>query len=202
VTRDKWAKTVSPNKDVKVYIGAPSGPQAASNGYVDADTLASYAIQMRNQFSSFGGIMLWDASWAYANDNFAATVKKALLVGGNSGQTNSSALPSGPTQHTSAPSTQKSATKTSTSGSPSSSPSSESCSAVASWAANVTYTGGCQVSYAGHIWTAKWWSIDDVPGGSSGVWEDMGYCNPAEGGKTITPVNRAIQTKAAKGALT
>lgn len=63
--RDNWAKTVSPNKDVKVYIGAPAGPQAASKGYVDADTLASYAVQMRDRFSSFGGIMLWDASWAY-----------------------------------------------------------------------------------------------------------------------------------------
>ena len=63
--RDKWAKTDSPNKDVKVYIGAPAAPQAASHGYVNAETLASYAAQMRNQYSSFGGIMLWDASWAH-----------------------------------------------------------------------------------------------------------------------------------------
>jgi hypothetical protein len=63
--RDEWAKTVSPNKNVKVYIGAPSDSLAAGSGYVDADTLASYALQTREQYSSFGGVMLWDASQAY-----------------------------------------------------------------------------------------------------------------------------------------
>jgi chitinase len=65
IDRDNWAKTVSPNKDIKVYIGAPASPLAASSGYVDVDTLASYALNTRDQFSSFGGIMLWDASWAH-----------------------------------------------------------------------------------------------------------------------------------------
>lgn len=63
--RDNWAKTVSPNKDVKVLIGAPASPLAASSGYVRADTLASCALNTRDQFSSFGGIMLWDASSAH-----------------------------------------------------------------------------------------------------------------------------------------
>lgn len=63
--RDHWAKTASPNKDVKVYIGAPAGPLAAGSGYVDADTLGNYAQQTRDQYSSFGGIMLWDASQAH-----------------------------------------------------------------------------------------------------------------------------------------
>ena len=62
---DTWAKTQSPNKDVKVYIGAPGGPQAAGMGYVDVNTLGSIAIDIRNNYSSFGGIMLWDASQAY-----------------------------------------------------------------------------------------------------------------------------------------
>ena len=65
VNRDNWAKTVSPNKEIKIYIGAAASQLAATSGYVDADTLASYALNMRDQFSSFGGIMLWDASWAY-----------------------------------------------------------------------------------------------------------------------------------------
>jgi hypothetical protein len=102
-----------------------------------------------------------------ANDNFAATIKNALLAGGNSGQINSSALSSRPNQSTSvastksssrstttsgspssalpqglnqpasATSTKSSATSTTTSSSPSSSPSSESCGAVACWAADV-----------------------------------------------------------------
>jgi hypothetical protein len=65
IDRDNWAMTVSPNKDIKIYIGAAAGPLAATSGYVDADTLATYALEMRARFSSFGGIMLWDASWAY-----------------------------------------------------------------------------------------------------------------------------------------
>lgn len=62
---DTWAKTQSPNKDVKVYIGAPGGPLAAGQGYVDVNTLGNIAIDTRNNYSSFGGIMLWDASQAY-----------------------------------------------------------------------------------------------------------------------------------------
>ncbi|KAI0265502.1 glycoside hydrolase superfamily [Russula aff. rugulosa BPL654] len=78
----QWAKTVSPNKDIKIYIGAAASPLAATSGYVDPDTLASCALNMRNQFSSFAGIMLWDASWAYANRNYAASIKRALSGGG------------------------------------------------------------------------------------------------------------------------
>jgi len=62
---DNWAKTTSPNKNVKVYIGAPAAPGAAGSGYVDAGTLGNIGVQTRNQYSSFGGIMLWDASQAY-----------------------------------------------------------------------------------------------------------------------------------------
>jgi len=65
IDRDNWAKAVSPNKEIKLYIGAPASSLAASSGYVDGDTLASCALRMRDQFSSFGGVMLWDASWAY-----------------------------------------------------------------------------------------------------------------------------------------
>lgn len=63
---DTWAKTQSPNKDVKIYIGAPASPQAANQGsYVDATTLGNIAIETRKNYSSFGGIMLWDISEAY-----------------------------------------------------------------------------------------------------------------------------------------
>jgi len=63
--RDNWAKTTSPNKDVKIFIGAPASSTAAGSGYVDAATLGNIATQMRSQYSSFGGIMLWDTSQAY-----------------------------------------------------------------------------------------------------------------------------------------
>lgn len=89
---DNWAKTVSPNREIKLYIGAPASSLAASSGYVDADTLASCALNMRDQFSSFGGIMLWDASWAYTDGNYAASIKRALSGDGgwSAAQKNSS----------------------------------------------------------------------------------------------------------------
>lgn len=62
--RDQWARKTSPNPDVKVYIGAPASPQAADSGYVNAEALVSIAKSMRNKYSSFGGIMLWDADSA------------------------------------------------------------------------------------------------------------------------------------------
>lgn len=65
--RDNWAKTVSPNKNVKVYIGAPASSTAAGSGFVDINTLSSIIQQTKSQFSSFGGVMFWDASQAYGS---------------------------------------------------------------------------------------------------------------------------------------
>ena len=64
-SRDYWARNVSPNKDVKVYIGAPGAPGAAGGGYVPIGTLSSIATKMRQSYPSFGGVMMWDASQAY-----------------------------------------------------------------------------------------------------------------------------------------
>lgn len=65
----------------------------------------------------------------------------------------------------------------------------------------MAYTGGEQVSYNGHLWTAQWWTEDDTPGklmscrfhldlradgslseslgGAAGVWVDAGACAAA-----------------------
>jgi len=64
-SRDYWARNVSPNKNVKVYIGAPGATGAAGGGYVPIATLSSIAVKMRQSYPSFGGVMLWDASQAY-----------------------------------------------------------------------------------------------------------------------------------------
>lgn len=77
-TRDNWAKTASPNKNVKVYIGAPASSSAASSGYVSASTLATVISQTKSTYSSFGGVMLWDASQAYGA---AVFVDRACLDG-------------------------------------------------------------------------------------------------------------------------
>ena len=63
--RDNWACNISPNRNVKIYIGAPGAAGATSGGYVPISTLNSIAIAMRKSYSSFGGVMLWDASQVY-----------------------------------------------------------------------------------------------------------------------------------------
>lgn len=63
--RDNWAKTSSPNKKIKIYLGAPASSTATATGYLDVPSLANAILQTRAQYSSFGGVMLWDASQAY-----------------------------------------------------------------------------------------------------------------------------------------
>ncbi|KAF9465417.1 glycosyl hydrolases family 18-domain-containing protein [Collybia nuda] len=51
-----------------------------------------------------------------------------------------------------------------------------SCSGVAAWSAGSVYTGGMQAVYNGHLWTAKWWTQGDTPGGAADVWTDVRAC--------------------------
>jgi chitinase len=50
------------------------------------------------------------------------------------------------------------------------------CAGVAAWNSGIAYTGGAKVTYNGHLWTAKWWTQADTPGGAAGVWTDNGAC--------------------------
>ncbi|KAI1797099.1 glycoside hydrolase, partial [Ganoderma leucocontextum] len=181
---DNWAKTVSINKDVKIYIGAPASSTAAGSGYVDVTTLGSIAVATRNQYSSFGGVMLWDASQAYANGRFDLAIKNAISQSGNGGTTSTPATVSVPSTTSTPASTittptttsAPSATSTSTSATATSTATSGSCANVPTWVSNVAYNGGQQVVYNGHLWTAKWWSYADIPGGVAGDWADDGAC--------------------------
>ncbi|AOW04459.1 YALI0D22396p [Yarrowia lipolytica CLIB122] len=80
-TWDNFAKTVSPNKNIKIYLGVPGAVSAASTGYIDGATLKSYVDKVK-QYSSFGGIMMWDASQAFLNKeggvSYAQIAKNAL----------------------------------------------------------------------------------------------------------------------------
>ena len=64
-SRDYWARNISNNKGVKVYIAALAAPDHIGTGYVPVSTLSAIAVQMRQSYPSFGGVMLWDASQAY-----------------------------------------------------------------------------------------------------------------------------------------
>ncbi|KAF8235605.1 glycoside hydrolase [Tricholoma matsutake] len=169
-TWDNWAKTVSPNPNVKIYIGAPASSTAAGSGYVDATTLGNLAQQTRAQYSSFGGIMLWDASQAYANGRYDIAAKNAMGPGTSGGTVTTSPSTTTTTTSSAPPPSSSTSTTTTTAGG------TVNCAGVAPWSSTVAYTGGSQVTYGGHLWTAKWWSEADVPGGAAGDWTDDGPC--------------------------
>ena len=54
----------------------------------------------------------------------------------------------------------------------------------ASWSASSVYWGGAAVSHKGRNYQAKWWTQNEAPPGTTGVWQDKGECS---GGST-TPV--------------
>jgi len=47
---------------------------------------------------------------------------------------------------------------------------------AAPWVASAAYTSGDVVSYNSDQWTANQWNGDEMPGGSSGAWNDDGPC--------------------------
>ncbi|KAG6909993.1 hypothetical protein DXG01_013993 [Tephrocybe rancida] len=65
VLQGRWARKISPNKGVKVYIGAPAAWSASGQGHVSAATLGEIAQETGSKYPSFGGIMLWDALQTY-----------------------------------------------------------------------------------------------------------------------------------------
>ena len=80
---NEWAETKAPNKNVKLYIGAPGAPGGANAGsYVDATTLVNLAVETREKFPKhFGGVMYWDISQAAANNGFSKTIKDGIRDG-------------------------------------------------------------------------------------------------------------------------
>ncbi|MFC1408314.1 glycoside hydrolase family 19 protein [Streptacidiphilus sp. N1-12] len=57
---------------------------------------------------------------------------------------------------------------------------------AAAWSPTTVYTNGGVSSYNSHNWLAKWWTQNDTPGGSVGVWTDQGACGD---GSTPPPTN-------------
>lgn len=94
---DTWARTQSPNPDVKIYIGAPGSATAAGQGYVSPEVLIQYALVAQTNYSTFGGVMLWDASDAYSNDRYDKKIKDALAEFGQDVDNGSSSTGTGGT---------------------------------------------------------------------------------------------------------
>lgn len=83
---DQWARTISKNPNVKVYVGAPA-QSTAGGGYQPVSKVNEIATAMRKAFPSFGGVMLWDASQAYVNNRFERAIKTSLKAAGGTGFT-------------------------------------------------------------------------------------------------------------------
>ncbi|KAI1264847.1 putative class III chitinase [Xylariaceae sp. FL1019] len=100
-TWDTWATTESANPNVKVLVGV-LGASQVSGGYVDADTLSTIVSDVK-QYASFGGVMVWDASQLfYNNDGYLAQIVSFL------GESASATTTSKPTSTTMATSTRTS----------------------------------------------------------------------------------------------
>ncbi|QID86848.1 Endochitinase 1 [Saccharomyces pastorianus] len=67
---DTWltyAQTVSPNKNIKLFLSLPGSSSAAGSGYISDTSLLESTIAEISSSSAFGGIALWDASQAFTN---------------------------------------------------------------------------------------------------------------------------------------
>jgi chitinase len=64
---DDFAKNISPNKNIKMFIGLPGDSASASSGYLTPSSVSQYLTPDILQNPNFGGISLWDASSAWDN---------------------------------------------------------------------------------------------------------------------------------------
>ncbi|CEG69456.1 hypothetical protein RMATCC62417_05530 [Rhizopus microsporus] len=77
-TWDRWARHSSPNKNIKVFLGLPGSSAAAGSGYVPYRSLSPVVNKLYTTYSSFGGIMLWDASAGYGNRDVSPSYQAAI----------------------------------------------------------------------------------------------------------------------------
>lgn len=78
----RFAEGVSPNSNIKLYLGLPGSASGAGSGYIsDLGTLKSIIETISNS-PNFGGISLWDASQAVSNvidgQNYVQHIKEIL----------------------------------------------------------------------------------------------------------------------------
>jgi len=74
---DSWAKICSKNPSIKLLLGIPASPTAAGSGFVSALELGQI-IKFCQQFSTFGGVIMWDASQAFHNADFIPAISGYL----------------------------------------------------------------------------------------------------------------------------
>lgn len=65
----QWAEGVSVNKEIKLFMGIPGSLSSAVSGYFDNSSDLKNKVELASGNSTFGGVMIWDASTAEANTN-------------------------------------------------------------------------------------------------------------------------------------
>ncbi|EKG09297.1 hypothetical protein MPH_13682 [Macrophomina phaseolina MS6] len=74
---DRWVNTLSASKNTKVFLGVPASTGAAKSGYKSAEDLVR-VIDYAKGYKTFGGVMIWDVTLAYANGGYVTEVKSKL----------------------------------------------------------------------------------------------------------------------------
>ncbi|KID66082.1 chitinase, partial [Metarhizium hybridum] len=147
---DNWAKTTSPNKNIKLLIGVPAAP-GAGGGYTSGSKLKA-AINWSQKYSNFGGAMMWDMSQLYANSAFLGEIVSDISNGPTT------TLPPGGTTTTTTTTTTATTTTTTTSSTTSPPPTGT---LVPQWGqcGGEGYTGPtqCQPPYK-CVYGGQWWS--------------------------------------------
>ncbi|CAM0139748.1 Chitinase 2 [Umbelopsis sp. WA50703] len=192
-TWNTWATGTSVNPNVRLFVGVPGSTTAASSGYVSLANLESTVSSLRSQYTSFGGVMMWDASQAYANTdgspNYAEAVGAYLHNGASGGSTTTVSKGTTTTKATTQTTTTTSASSTATS--------SGSC--PVNGAPCTTAYGCAGTSYAQCSNGA--WVVQPCPSGLICQMTANGgsvYCDYASGNTQICPsTNSAVQVLAA-----
>lgn len=90
-TWDNWAHTISFNPSVKVFLGVPGSTKGGS-GYEPGSFVGEVIEFIYQQgYTSFGGLMMWDASDVWNNTGFLSTVSSYLQPGSPSPKSSTTA---------------------------------------------------------------------------------------------------------------
>lgn len=198
-TWDNWAKNTSPNKNVKVLLGIPGSSTAAGSGYVPFGQLKPIVENVHKTYSSFGGVMVWDASQVYTNTDVSPNYAVALanLVHGLDGS-------SPPTTTTSASTTTVKTSSSSTVTSTSSKTTTTTGPTPTGTPGNCPVNGGAcsvngQYACAGNSFATcnhNTWSLRACPSGTTCFSTTDGasiYCGQGTAGSCPSPT-AAVQT--------
>lgn len=192
-----WAKTKSPNKNVKVYFTIPGAPTAAGSGYAPISTIQTIVPQLASQYPGiFGGVSVWDASQAWNNAQFASQLYSLVKGSGGGGVTTTKTTTTTTATSTqSTPNSSSSSTKTSTSTSSSATATATSTPGACAAAGQACSTEGKYVCTSGGAYAVCLygkWSVTSCPSNTQCIPTTDGasiYCGYSNGSTTCSALS-------------